>query len=285
VFETNFDFRRLGDTSNIIRFTLRDRLTGEGITGLSSASSGLKIGTICDNESAPTNYTAAASTIESIATLGTYAAPTATKCRFREVDSTNNPGLYELQLANSRYAVSGAKNLDITICGASNLIQHEYKIHFYVMSKLQRYFSLALRGGSEVPTDLSTELGEINQDYGGGVVAYSPTAIPTSDAISIDGSTTAAVRLKQMFSSARLITVDSATFTPTTTAFETDQTTNDQNRYTEQVLFGLDGNNVGVTAAITGYAFTNSKVKLTVETLPIAPSNGHRFLIMGRIEQ
>ena len=105
------------------------------------------------------------------------------------------------------------------------------------------------------------------------------------DVLAINGSSTAAARLSSMFAATRLITVDNSTFTPTTTAFETDQTTDDEERYTEQVLFGLDGNNVGVTVPITAYAFANSKVKLTVEVLPVAPSNGHRFLIMGRIEQ
>lgn len=105
------------------------------------------------------------------------------------------------------------------------------------------------------------------------------------DVLQINGSSTAAARLSQMFAATRLITVDDATFSPTTTAFETDQTTDDSVRYGEQVLFGLDGSNTGVTTRIVGYAFTNSKVKLTVDALPVAPSDGHRFLLMGRIEQ
>jgi hypothetical protein len=107
----------------------------------------------------------------------------------------------------------------------------------------------------------------------------------TRDLILVNSNSTAAIRLAQFFAAARIITVDNATFSPTTTAFETDQTVDAADRYTEQVLFGLDGNNVGVTVPITAYAFTNSKVKLTVEALPTAPSNGHRFIIMGRIEQ
>jgi hypothetical protein len=105
------------------------------------------------------------------------------------------------------------------------------------------------------------------------------------DVSKLGNDSTALTRLKQMFGATRLITVDSATFTPTTTQFETDHTTDDAGRYTEQVLYGLSGDNAGVATPITGYAFANSKVKLTVEALPAAPSNGHTFLIMGRIEQ
>lgn len=94
--------------------------TGAGLTGLTSASSGLIISTIADNEASATAYTVAGSTIETITTLGTYAAPTATKCRFKEVDATNHKGVYEIQIADARYAVSSAKSLLVSILGATN---------------------------------------------------------------------------------------------------------------------------------------------------------------------
>jgi len=94
--------------------------TGAGLTGLTSASAGLIISTIADNEATATAYTQAGSTIETIATLGTYAAPTATKCRFKEVDATNHPGVYEIQLADARLAVASAKSLLVSISGATN---------------------------------------------------------------------------------------------------------------------------------------------------------------------
>ena len=85
----SMDLIRFNNTSNVIRFILSSSSTGQGLTGLTSASSGLIISTITDNESTATAYTAAASTIETISTLGTFATPTATKCRFKEVDATN----------------------------------------------------------------------------------------------------------------------------------------------------------------------------------------------------
>ena len=111
--------------SSIIRVRLLNSssTTGAGLTGLTSASTGLIISTIADNEASATTYTVAGSTIETIAALGTYAAPTATKCRFKEVDATNHPGLYELQFADARFSVASAKKLYISLLGATNLVQ------------------------------------------------------------------------------------------------------------------------------------------------------------------
>lgn len=109
--------RKNGSTSNILRFFARDTASaaGAGKTGLTTASSSLNISTIADVEASATSYTAAGSTVESISTLGTFAAPTATKCRLKEVDATNLPGVYELQLADARFAVSNATSLLVMI--------------------------------------------------------------------------------------------------------------------------------------------------------------------------
>lgn len=119
-----------GQTSVVLRVKLLDSsaTTGAGLTGLSSASTGLIISTIADNEASATAYTVAGSTIETITTLGTYAAPTATKCRFKEVDSTNHKGIYELQIADARFAVSSAKSLLVSLSGATNLAQTDFVV-------------------------------------------------------------------------------------------------------------------------------------------------------------
>lgn len=120
--------RNNGATSNVFRVTLRHSSTGAGLTGLTEASAGLIIATICDNEAATTRYRAGSSEIETISTLGTFEAPTSGKCRFKEVDSTNHPGLYEIQLADARFAVSSAKVLKLHIIGATNLLTKEVTI-------------------------------------------------------------------------------------------------------------------------------------------------------------
>jgi hypothetical protein len=112
----------LGQTGIILRVKIRNSSvsTGAGLTGLTSASSGLRISTIADNEPSAIAYTVASSTIETISTLGTYDAPTATKARFSQLDATNHPGVYEIQIANARFAVSGAKSLLVSVSGATS---------------------------------------------------------------------------------------------------------------------------------------------------------------------
>ena len=110
---------KLGQTSIVLRVKILDSsvTTGAGKTGLAYNTAGLTIAAIADNEATTTAYTSAGSTIEDITTLGTYEAPTATKCRFKELDATNHPGVYEIHLANARYAVANAKSLLISIGG------------------------------------------------------------------------------------------------------------------------------------------------------------------------
>lgn len=115
---------QLGQGSIVLRVKLRSTTSPfNGLTGLTSASSGLVISSIADNEATPTSYTQAGSTIETIATLGTFAAPTATKCRFKEVDATKHPGIYEVQVADARFAVTSAKSLLISFSGVSGLAE------------------------------------------------------------------------------------------------------------------------------------------------------------------
>lgn len=106
-----------GVTSVILRIKIQDSAStaGAGLTGLTSSSTGLIISTIADNEATTTAYTVAGSTIETITTLGTFSAPTSTKCRFKEIDATNHKGLYEIQIADARWAVSNAKSVIISV--------------------------------------------------------------------------------------------------------------------------------------------------------------------------
>jgi hypothetical protein len=126
-------------TSVVLRVKLLNSsvTTGAGLTGLTYSSSGLIISTIQISEAASTVYTAAGSTIETITTLGTYAAPTATKCRFKEVDATNHPGLYEIQFANARFASENNQcSLIVSVSGATNLAQCDIEVELSAYSVL-----------------------------------------------------------------------------------------------------------------------------------------------------
>lgn len=136
------DLRKHSSTSNLIRFTLKNATTGVGLTGLSSASAGLIISTICDNEATATVYTVTATNVETITTLGTYAAPTASKCRFKEVDAVNHKGLYEFQFADARFSVASAKRLVVSVTGATSLLDADYEIQLVQFDPYD-----AVRGG------------------------------------------------------------------------------------------------------------------------------------------
>jgi hypothetical protein len=117
-----------GQTSVILRLKLRSTVTGNGLTGLTSGSAGLVVGTIADNEATTTRYRASSSEVETIATLGTYAAPTAGMCRFKEIDSASHPGLYEFQIDDARWAVTDAKSVVVSVSGATNLADTDEEI-------------------------------------------------------------------------------------------------------------------------------------------------------------
>ena len=146
-------------TSKIIRAKLLNSAftDGRGLTGLSFSATGLIISTIKASEASATYYTAAASTIETITTLGTYVAPTASKCRFKEVDATYHKGIYEMQFADSRF--SATDEVLISIAGASGL--------------------------SETDFEIQTNLGRAA--YPNGYVYYDSAASNTNTVIGIDG--------------------------------------------------------------------------------------------------
>lgn len=122
------DLRKHSNTSNLVRFKLTKSTDGTAFTGATLSSSGLVISTIADDEATATTYTQAGSTIETIATLGTFAAPTTNKCRFKEVDATNHPGLYELQFADARFAVTNARRMVVSVSGVTGLFSCDYEI-------------------------------------------------------------------------------------------------------------------------------------------------------------
>jgi hypothetical protein len=115
-------------TSVILRVKLMDSSSssGAGKTGLAYNTSGLIISTMKIADATATAYTAAGSTIETIATLGTYVAPSTTKCRFKEISSTNHPGVYELQFDDTRFA--NTTQLLISISGATGLAQFDCEV-------------------------------------------------------------------------------------------------------------------------------------------------------------
>lgn len=100
--------------------------------------------------------------------------------------------------------------------------------------------------------------------------------------VNLDPYTALPLALVSMFEGALEAAVDNGTFTPTTTQFETDQTDDDAEEWTNAALFWTAGPNIGTTVFVTAYEFANSKVKLTVSLMEAAPLNSNTFIRMGR---
>jgi hypothetical protein len=134
---------RHGQTGVVIRLKISDasQADGRGLTGLAFDTGGLTISTIADSESTPVVYRSADGTIEGIPTLGTYQAPTAGKCRFREVHATLHRGVYEIHLADSRYAAPNARTILISVRGDVNVTETDALIG------LTRFDLYAANGG------------------------------------------------------------------------------------------------------------------------------------------
>jgi hypothetical protein len=162
-----------GVTSLILRIKVLDssKTDGSGLTGLTSASSGLIISTIADNEATAVAYTVAGSTIETITTLGTYAAPTATKARFKEVDSTNHKGVYEIHLADARLNVSSSKQVLVSLLGATNMAQTDFVIDLLAASDLRVIAGAAL-------STASAQIGVNVVNFGGSAGTFA-SGVPT----------------------------------------------------------------------------------------------------------
>ena len=171
------DLRKHSSTSNVFRFKLTKSADGTAFTGLTSSSSGLIISTICDNEATATAYTQASSNIETITTLGTFAAPTASKCRFKEVDATNHAGLYEFQFADARFSVASAKRLVISVSGVSGLFSADYEVQ---LTQADVYDATAL-GLSRLDAAVTSRMATYTQPTGFLAATFPGTVASTTN--------------------------------------------------------------------------------------------------------
>lgn len=276
------DLRHFGNTSNLVRFVLKNATTGVGLTGLTSASSGLVISTVADDEATATAYTVAGSTVESITTLGTFAAPTATKCRFKEVDATNHKGLYEFQFADARFAVTNARRVVISVTGAANLLDADYEIQLTQFDPYDavRHGMTALPNANAnasggLPT-VGTGSGQLNPDGTGAVPIAFGTAQPASPTANTTGSAIAYLNGKvgrtgtAQGGTASTITLDSGA-----------SATNDAFKDHSVKLTGGTGS--GQFATITGYVGSTKVATIwrpsAGNTWTTTPDNTTTFLI------
>lgn len=99
---------KAGTTSKLLRVFVQDS-TGAGLTGLAYNAAGLKAAYIVEGQATATAVTLAT------ATVGTF-----TSGGFKEIDSTNLPGLYEFGVPNA--ALTGGNACVLMLFGAANMV-------------------------------------------------------------------------------------------------------------------------------------------------------------------
>ncbi len=154
------DIRKFAATSNTVRVFIADSsvTTGVGLTGVVYTSTGLVIDLIADNSATAYHYkSAATATIEDITTIGTFAAPSASNCRFKAVDATNFPGLYEIQFLDGVFDDASCKSLIGKVSGVTNMALTLFEIQLVAFDP-QSATDLGLSSVAAILVDTGTTL-------------------------------------------------------------------------------------------------------------------------------
>ena len=120
-----------GATAVVLHLYLPDASStqGAGRTGIGPTTTGLVIAMIRPGEAGAVGYTAANGTIEPIATLGTWVAPTEGRCRWREIDAALLPGWYELHLPNIWFdATADRRSVEGMVWGPVGVLPTPFQI-------------------------------------------------------------------------------------------------------------------------------------------------------------
>jgi len=226
-----------GTTSFVSHIFVQDSAstTGAGKTGLTNSSV-----TCYYMRNDKTSSTS--STVSAITTLGTYAGD-ATHSAFKEVDSTNMPGVYEFQPANNMLA-SGAPAVVIILTGTGIApVLIEFELTGVDLTAAQLPANVTQWSGGAVPAPLVTGVPKTDTTYWGGA---SPNAL---NAGRVDAACSVRSGTCQTGSTSTTIVLDAGA-----------SATN--NLYFDQIVFLTGGTGAGQTASIQTY--TGSSKTATV---------------------
>lgn len=134
---------KAGTTSKLIKVVIKNSslTTGAGLTGLTSASSGLIAYYIKEGDSSATAITLSAGT------LGTWSSG-----GFVEVDATHLPGVYEIGIPNA--AIASGQSVAIMLSGATNMVQTPIEIQLEAVNNQDA----TAYGLSAVPISITTAI-------------------------------------------------------------------------------------------------------------------------------
>ena len=100
------------------------------------------------------------------------------------------------------------------------------------------------------------------------------------DSVKISGDSAAADRLEAMMDACPIGTIDNTSFTPTTTAFETNISEATADHFNDRICLFVTGNLAGQQKLVTDYELSGGRGKFTVNALTEAPANGDTFILV-----
>ncbi len=274
-----------GSTDQTIDIFLQDSssATGAGLTGLAFNSSGLTCYYRKGATGAATQLTLATQTVGGAHTDG----------GFVEVDSTNAPGVYRLDLSDTMVAAEGF--VSVYLHGATNLLQTALRINCQTLAADVVKVSGDSTAADNLELDYDgTGYNKSNSTIGTtttntDMVAAAPTAASVADAVwdealsghTVAGSTGKAIKqLKEGVISVEGSVNDSSA---TTTTFVSNLTETTDGFYHDKVIVFISGDLAGQARHIETY--TGSTKSITVSTaFTSAPADADEFLILATHE-
>lgn len=169
-----------------------------------------------------------------------------------ETDATNMPGVYELLLDE-----------DTTIDSGDDEQEMVFHITHTGMAPVTRSITI------------------FRPKVTAGETLTVASGVGSANATQINSNSNAAARLA--LTAAQMIpgTVDTASFTPTTTAFEADDITEaTADHYNGRIVVWTSGALVGQATSISDYALVGANGRFTVVAMTEAPANNDTFIIV-----
>lgn len=246
----------IGTTDRTILVFIPDpaSTTGAGKTGLAAADLTVTYTRVeTDNDVVHTDVTSSLSDLSALTDAHS-------DWGLKEVSATLSKGLYRLDVADAVFA-SGAWYAVVQVTITSGTAAATPKAFRLIdTSSAQIGVNLVNVGGSAIAS-------------ASGVLAVNPTQI--------NGSASAAAQLAKSAVTIVSGTVDTGSFTPTTTQFEADDITEaTADHYNGRSIIFTSGALQNQATTITDYVLSGSNGKFTVEALTEAPANDVTFLIV-----
>ena len=240
-----------GTTSHTIDLFLQDSssATGGGLTGLTHSTSGLTAYYRKGGTGASTAITLATQTATGAWTSGGFA----------EVDATNMPGVYRLDLPNA--VIDSAGYATVYLQGATNLLQTALRIDCTPVPAAVQTIATNAVDADALASDAAEE---ITADIMGHTITR--------------GAAGSVERAFWQASKAQASAVGEVTGTPTASAFDTDLTAV-TGAFDHLLIVFTSGSLEGEARPIDTYASTNGRITLQ-EALTAAPSAADEFLIV-----